>query len=357
MKLVHALIGALYVSFAHGMPVSGSPPSLNPAINTLHQFPKGAWVENLAVRQNGALLVTRLDVPELWEIEPVFDPLNSNPLHPSGSARLIYRFPGATGLMGVATVNANASDHDRYAVTAVNFSLTTFTATPSSSSVWLVDLSSKKNEVHVEKIADIPEAGVLSDITNLDILGNMLVADSTAGCIWKLNVNTKAYSRFLCDDTMKPLPADGLPVGLNGMKVVYDGQSNTWYTYYANTAKQTLTSVAINRVSGTTNSGFNQLAANIIVDDFAVDFAGKIWAAGNPSNTVTVIGKDNKVESVIGSKNSSALAGITALAWRSRTDGPLYGTTCGGVMAPVNGTFTEGGKVVAIHVWGLAGVN
>ncbi|KAF2803685.1 uncharacterized protein BDZ99DRAFT_526168 [Mytilinidion resinicola] len=337
MKLFCALIGALCISGAHSLPVSGSPDPLNPNIQTLHQFPKGAWVENLAVRQNGALLVTRLDVPELWQIDPVFDPINSTPLHPSGNARLIYRFPGATGLMGIAGVNANSSDHDRYAVTAVNFSLMTFTAIPSSSSVWLVDLTSEKNDVHVEKIADIPEAGVLSDITNLDILGNMLISDSTAGCIWKLNVNTKEYGRFLCDDTMKPLPAAGLPVGLNGMK--------------------TLTNVAIDRASGATRSVFNQLAAKLTVDNFAVDYAGNIWAAGNPTNTVTVIGKDNKVVWTIGSKNSSALAGITALAWRSRTDGPLYGTTCGGVIAPVNGTFTEGGKVVAIQIWGLAGVN
>src|SRR2546429_191408 len=77
----------------------------NPVVREVWQFPNSTWIENLAVRPNGNLLVTILNTPELYQVDPL------DPREPA----LIHKFPRALGLLGIAEV-----DHDVFAVIAGN---------------------------------------------------------------------------------------------------------------------------------------------------------------------------------------------------------------------------------------------
>lgn len=61
-------------------------------VRTVFEFPKGTYVENLAVRANGQVLVTPLTEPNLLLI----DPQRRGTL-----PTLVYTFPEALGLAGI----------------------------------------------------------------------------------------------------------------------------------------------------------------------------------------------------------------------------------------------------------------
>ncbi|CDM30110.1 hypothetical protein DTO013E5_8132 [Penicillium roqueforti] len=92
----------------------------SPNLREIHRSPNGTWVENIAVRPDGNLLVAVLSTAELWEIDP------SIPSGPS-SANLVHHFDGAEDADGITELSP-----DIYAVIASN-------------SVWTVDLKHHRN--------------------------------------------------------------------------------------------------------------------------------------------------------------------------------------------------------------------
>ena len=71
-------------------------------------FPNGTWVENINILSNGQPLVTLVNVPELYQVDPrrILEP------------RLVQWLPGVEALLGIAEVTP-----DVFAVIAGNFSL------------------------------------------------------------------------------------------------------------------------------------------------------------------------------------------------------------------------------------------
>src|SRR5436190_22690083 len=108
ISLLSLLLVHPHLCTASPLPAPQSDLRLDPAesVTPLYQFPLGSWVENISIRPNGNILLTRLDVPELWEINPLSRSTSYN-------ARLVYTFPNATGLTGIAEVAP-----DVFAVTA-----------------------------------------------------------------------------------------------------------------------------------------------------------------------------------------------------------------------------------------------
>jgi len=88
-----------------------------PSVRDVWRFPNVTWVENIAVRSSGQLLVTLS--PVLYQVDP----------HAAEGQQpqLIQRFPNVTSLMGIVEVGK-----DVFAVIAGNFSLKTAVSTPGS---------------------------------------------------------------------------------------------------------------------------------------------------------------------------------------------------------------------------------
>lgn len=197
-------------------------PRSNP-IHDVWQFANGTWVENIAVRANGQLLVTFISSPELYQVDP-FETKTPAPVH---------RLPDALSALGIAEI-----EYDIFAVISGNWSDKTFTTTPGSYSVWKVDVRSFENNADgtivspavVTKITDLPEGIFLNGLTLLrQEKETILISDAGAGLVWRVNTCRGEYKVILEYVLMNP-KAGAFPVlGTNGIHI------HNGFVYFTNT--------------------------------------------------------------------------------------------------------------------------
>ncbi|KAJ1715057.1 norsolorinic acid reductase [Aspergillus flavus] len=126
-------------------------------LREVYQFPHGTWVENIAVRSNGNLLVTLVNVPEVWEVFP------SAQAGASG-ARLVHHFTNE----GMSTSITEHSP-DMFALITPN-------------TVWKMHLDAGR-EASPVRVATLP-AGNLNGMATLDQeLGRVAISDSESGLV------------------------------------------------------------------------------------------------------------------------------------------------------------------------------
>jgi hypothetical protein len=192
--------------------------------------------------------------------------------------------------------------------------------------------------------------------------GLVLIADSLNGVVYRLNVNTGAYSIVIDDARMKYLPGSITNLGINGVKI-RDG-----YLYWTNTGNPIFSRIPISSTG--TPTGASQNVANVNNgDDFAFRRDGTAWVAQNQTESLSVI-KNGKTTLVAGDPTSTILAGVTAgqFGRTAATRNILYVTTNGGMFlsyrtlsektsdadnppglaVPVNGSIIVGGKIASI---------
>ena len=322
-----------------------STPTPAPALETfqspthdIYQFPNvGTWVENLAVRANGQLIVSRLDQPIIQHVDP---------FTPGKEPVTIYTFPDVEGALGIAEYAP-----DIFAVITGNVSGTTGKSTPGSFAVWKIDMRSYygPNTATVTKITDLPTALLLNGAATLNFIeGTILLADSQAGAVIRVDTSKGTYTVVQEDATMAVNPNGGPPLGINGLRV-HDG-----YLYFTNTGRNIFVRVPIHP-DGTAKGAYETLVTNAVggYDDFAVDVFGEFFLCQGPGNTlakVTVKGNVGTEQEVAGNATSEAIAGNTSARFgRTIADlTTLYVTTNGDVRE--GPPFAEGAKIVAVDV-------
>ena len=306
------------------------------SIHNIYQYPnKGTWIENLAVRYNGQIIISRLDVPDLYQV---------NPFTPGQEPTFITTFPGFASALGITELAP-----DIFAVVAGNFSLTTFVITPPFA-IWKLDMRSfhGPGTAKIEKVTDIPEAKLLNGATTLDAVeGTVLVADSLLGAVFSVNIYTGAYKIVQDDATMKGPATGRLPIGINGVRI-RDGN-----LYFTNSGQNIFVKVPIN-ADGTAAGAYKIIVENAVgqFDDFALDIFLDTFAVQGRGNTIAKITSQGVETEVAGNLNSTAIAGPTSARFgRTPLDlAVLYMTTNGGLAGPVDGTIVVGGQVVAVNV-------
>jgi hypothetical protein len=315
-----------------------------PTIRPLVQFPNLTWVENIAVRPNGKLLVTLFTSPDLYQIDPFAKP---------PSPQLVATFPSALGILGITEIA-----DDVWAITKGNFSSVTGVAAPASFSVWQADFStcSKPDDApQLSRIADNPAATMLNGATTVAGKGSryLLFADSLAGVLWRLDLKTAKFDVVLNDTATQPDATFGaFGFGANGVHT-RDGDG---YLYFTNT------NLGFFRVpihDDGLPSGKPQLLANFTFgDDFAFDPRGgdAIIARGR-NDAIAKLAMDDARLTTLAYKNADAdvlIEGNTAVAFgRTRRDrSTVYVTTNGGMTDSglVPGTPVVGGRVLAIDL-------
>jgi len=301
----------------------------------VYDFPSNtSWLENLAVRCNGQVLATRLDVPQLYQIDPTAQ---------QPKPELIYTFPEALGAFGIVELPGQT---DVFAVGVGNFSLATVTSTPGTYSIWRVDM--RPISPAVSKYADIPPASFINGMVSLAAEQHaLLVSDSTLGNVWRFDLQTGVYTVAIEDALMKKVsPAVG--EGINGIKLF--GR----YLYFVNSYGPFLARVPIH--ANGTKAGKGEIVAYSLdkrsFDDFAIDDDGTAYVATGTGNSVTMITPDGKVKVIAGSLNSTEIASPTSVALgRAPEDRrTLYVTTGGGLEGPINGTVILGAQLVAVDL-------
>jgi hypothetical protein len=303
-------------------------------VETLFQFPNnGSWIDNLALRSDGSILLTRLDTPEVWSVDAT-----------TGHATLVHSFANATSCFGISEI-----DDDVFAVVVGNFSTKTYKPTPGSFTVQQLDFNNFQataNEQETQKasvshIAALPEAQALNGMTSFTKESHLvLIADSPNGVAWKLNTQTGEYSIALNDTSMLPAEGQGLPLGVNGLKMVDD------YIYYSSTTRMQFGRVKVDQ-DATPVSDYQIIASGFLPDNMDVASDGTAYIATDPQNSVVRITPFGQISLVAGGQLSTQMPGPTSC--RLSADGKtLYVGTSGGQVAPVLGKFMEPGKVVKI---------
>ncbi|EHK50803.1 hypothetical protein TRIATDRAFT_186794 [Trichoderma atroviride IMI 206040] len=303
-------------------------------------FPNNTWVENIAVRSNGNLLVTLLNLPEVWEVEPL-----------SGSAELAYSFPNANACLGIAEVG-----HDIFAVNVGSLSAPGVGA-PGSWSVWTLDYNTanpSSNKPTSKNITAIPPAVFLNGLATLPTKpGVVLTGDSFLGQIFAVDIFNGHYNVAIDVPDFKPNATAALQFGVNGIKI------HNGHLYFTNSLMSPLLASIPLSTNGTAAGPVKTIAksaqypvdSGFQADDFALDAkAEHAWVATNLSNLIVRITiATGKQQIVAGGKSNPVVAGATGAvfgrSWYNRHI--LYIVTDGRLGDPSSAGVT-GGKIVAL---------
>lgn len=339
--LKYAIVGLASftsVALSSGIPQAAALPL--PA-HILEQFPAPTWIENIAVRQNGALLFTfMLPNASLYQL--------SNPSGPKPCLSLVHTFPEVSGLLGIAetspdvfvTVGANLSD--------------TGDVVKESAKTFRIDLN--RHKPVIKTITAIPEAIIPNGIAALPHQpSTVLISDTAAGLAWRVDTLTGEYDVGIQTPEMAVDPDSASPAGINGLHV-FKGS-----LYFTNSFQAAIYRVEIAADGSMAPHARVETVAVIDVpflDDFAIAEDGTIYAASYVGNRVIAVKPDGKGGYgegvvVVGSETESIVSGDTSAAFgRTKSDRKtLYVVTSGAVMT-ANGTSFEGGRVVAVDTTG-----
>jgi hypothetical protein len=78
---------ALILPLSSSLPTNGPHGEHNETlVRLLYQYPEETWIENIAVRASGELLVTRLDQPHVEQF---------NPLEENAEPKVVHSFDGS----------------------------------------------------------------------------------------------------------------------------------------------------------------------------------------------------------------------------------------------------------------------
>jgi sugar lactone lactonase YvrE len=306
-------------------------------ITTIANFPEHFFLENLAVRTDGSILVSALNRNQLWYVPAPTDHLPVDPV-------LVHTFEDDHLAMGIVETEPDIF----YVTTLGRATLDRFDMRG-----WSPSAPAKRHRVLT---FDPPAAPNGSCVI---AAGVILIADTVQGLIWRVDLAddglTAAARVWLQHDTMAP-GGDGLaPVtlsptvqipfpGVNGIRYA----SRTNFVYYSASAQELLMRVAVDPVTHEPVAEPEFVTRAIhAVDDFCIDEdAGVAYLTTHIDNTVVRVPLDPGAPRlgrtiVAGDPFTDQLIGPSSAVWgRGRGDygRVAYVTTDGGeTLAPPDG--------------------
>ncbi len=174
------------------------------------------------------------------------------------------------------------------------------------------------------RMAALPAGSVPNGLA-VDARGNVYVADSFGGVLWRVNAGASQAEVWLKHAWLAPRPLVGRYPGANGLQIAQDA------VYVAVSDRSLLLRVPI-AADGT--AGAPQIyASGLPGDDFAVARDGTLYVTTHPFNTVVRLGRDGRTTVVAGP--GQGVVGPTAAAIGH--DGSIYVVTDGGLYRPLPG--------------------
>ena len=311
----------------------------------VYQGHVGSWFENLAVRHNGSILLTSLNVPgQLHSLNP-FD--GSDPV-------LVAEFPSVNSTLGIVE-----TEKDRFYVLGNNFSLAATTLGPKAHTnrVFHVDFRNcgPEGRPTVTELVHLRRAHFLNGLTKFNNT-LLLAADSGLGAVWAIDTRSGAAWIVAEDPLMAPIPLpNGYSEGINGIHF-RDGA-----VYFTNTQKRLFAELDLDKNAVAAGPAIHvatsktEMGEKVLWDDFAFDNAGNAYVGTENGNSVQKVTARGEVVVVAGNLNSTVLAEPTSASfgrtWRDRDI--LYVATSGGLGYPVydkNGPIVIGAQVVAVDI-------
>ena len=274
-------------------------------LTTVAEFPKGYFLENLAVREDNSVLVTAMNHKELWYVPP---PAPGEQVTPS----CLHTFDQPT--LGLAEIEPNV-----FLMLASNL------YTTHESFIYKIDLSDwvPGGPIRPEPYCRFPdEARGLNGCCLLKP-GLLLVADCFAGLIWRVDLSAGGGAPTIRvwakHDSMGYYPGKMKPEqpGVNGIR--YAGKTN--YLYYTATAKKLFMRIPVDPNSLEPAGDPEVVVAGRMGDDFCIDEeANVIYLGTHRQNTIDVVSMDPGLnsgftQSVAGDPFTDTLIGPSGGAW------------------------------------------
>ena len=223
---------------------------------TAASFPKNYSLEKLIVRQDNSILVTVSDHGELWYVPPYDQTATGEP-------RLIHKFPDQPPL------NLVEVETDLFYVHTSNI------WTTHDSALHRLDLRtwSPGEPVYPLRVLDFPEPVGGLNGSCLLAPSVILIADSIAGLIWRVDLEPDGFSAKACiwlaHDNMAFEPKGIMPnqPGINGIRYA----KKTAFLYYTSTVQRLFMRVRVNPATLEPAGLPEFVSGGRMADDFLID--------------------------------------------------------------------------------------
>ncbi|TRX92180.1 hypothetical protein FHL15_007047 [Xylaria flabelliformis] len=309
----------------------------------VHEFPLPFYMEGIYVLSNGDILVTTVaPSASIWHLSAVttkkpvitrvleFENINVASAITGTQRPDVFVFVG-----GNQTTIGKGIDHT-YSV----FELDISRGLDRPIITERVRMTRAKFCVHIEPLPGHPD--------------QYLVSDTKAGAIWKVDALAGTHELAVQDDAMKPPPWAPIKFGI-GNAHVRDG-----YVYWNNGFLGTIYRIKITdegyAAEGAQRELVNALRA-VYIDGMTFGPLQRdiMWVASNSNNQLLAVSLHGGVTTVLGSSDDAELAGPVNVAFGKLVGDTqtLYVITCGALINPINGSYVEGGKIIAVDTSGF----
>ncbi len=295
-------------------------------LTTVASFPTNYFLENFALRSDNSALVTAMNHRELWFVPAVAAGRVTEPV-------LLHTFEHLT-------VSVVEREPDVFYLTTSNV------YTDHTSSLHRIDLRGWRvgDPIRPRKILDFSEEARALNGSCLIGPRTMLIADSAAGLIWRVDLaedGARAAAQvWLRHESMNNYPGQVKPEqpGINGVHYA----TSLGYLYYTATAKKLFMRVKVNAETLEAAGEPEHVSAGRMADDFCIDEnAGVAYLTTHRENTIDCVSlnpaKNTDRFIVVGDPFNEDLIGPSSAAW-SRLPGEqgrvVYVTTDGGTASP-----------------------
>ncbi|KAM0248715.1 hypothetical protein ACHAP5_003205 [Fusarium lateritium] len=289
-----------------------------PQVHELVQLPN-VWIENVALRSNGDLLLTAFTENKIYT-------LNTSQTPPKPHA--VVEIDGVNALSGIAEVG-----HDLFAVAGGVFEAGSYR--DNTTNLSLVKFSGK--DVSVKSVFEKSKHGAINGIVALPHHEHIiLAADSARGEVLRIDTTTGHIEVAIKDDQLAAIAGGPFPAGVNGLRIFKN------YLYFTNSARQSLGRFKIDKMGN--KVGDIQTIAKLegsqyAPDDFAVDKHGNAYVVFWQDRVIKITPQGKQTVIVDG-----LLAGPTSAVF-SKDYKTLYVVTSG-----KNDANVSGGQVVEIKL-------
>lgn len=297
----------------------------DPKTRRLFTFVEHCFIENIAIRPNGHLLLTTFREGELYN----FDPDAASP-----KPQLVARFPSVNALTGIVAIAP-----DVFAVAGGMHAPQPFVFEKGTMKVFRVDLTSGIEEPSIEKVADAPDAPLLNGMCGVEENPHILLSVDSHSKVWRIDMKTGKVDAPLEHASLAPSEVvERVPIGANGAKV-FGG-----YLYWTNSGHNTFCRVKID-TEGSPQGKVETVARYegggpmIAYDDFDFDRTTGIAYLTQHSNAVHKIDKQGHLEVFAGGGDDATFEQPTALA--VSRDGKRMFVACAGKMGEFKGNVVE----------------
>jgi hypothetical protein len=301
---------------------------------TVAEFPEQFFLENIAVRGDGSLLVTVLNRKEIWCVPA---PGADLPVEPT----LVHTFDNT--VMGIVE-----TEPDIFYVCAVG-----------PATLERIDLRhwTPGAPVDATRVLTFDQSGAVLNGCCLIAPRTILIADSVGGLIWRVDLSDDGLSAgaevWLRHDSMAWDPDNPLnpQPGVNGVRFA----PRTNFVYYTSTTRKLFMRVAVDAVSQEPAGEPEFVAGGTMADDFCIDEdAGVAYVTTHRENTIDLVPLRPNASRIIvaGEPFTEQLIGPSSAAWAR---GPAdygrvaYLTTDGGTTAPPPDGKVRPAKVLRIE--------